>query len=137
MPSDVPLSVTKTKKKGDVVIKSYAVSKLRDLGQGKTLSKMIQLLSRVGAPMTMMDEGTALGYFNGASKFRVAFKGTTPVAVHIKGETEDGETFNKKFGERVFGTSGGLRLDIQRRRTQRNRGNRKHRQLRKLSTRRR
>jgi predicted GNAT family N-acyltransferase len=38
---------------------------------------------------------------------------------------------------RPLPASGGLRLNVQRRRTQRNRGNRKHRELRKLSTRRR
>ena len=135
-----PLKVTSTKKRGDYEIKTYDVTKLQNLGQGVTLSKMMRLLSTVGAPMTMSDEGTALGYFNGTEKFRVAFKGDRPVAVHMKGELEDypeTEKFNKKFGAKVFGKSGGLRLDVQGGRTKRNGRGRKRRQLRKLTTRRR
>jgi hypothetical protein len=134
----VPLKVTSTKKKGDYEVRSYSVTKLQDLGQGATLRKLITLFGVVGAPMDMMDEGTALGYFNGTAKFRVAFKDDKPVAVHMKGETEDEEVFNKKFGKKgVFGKSGGSGLDIQSGRTKRNRRGRKHRKLRKLTTRRR
>lgn len=107
--ASIPLSVTSTKKKGDYEIRTYSVKKLQELGQGATLTKMLELLSRVGAPMTMQDEGTALGYFNGTEKFRVAFEGDKPVAVHMKGEREEGGKFNKKFGKKVFGKSGGAR----------------------------
>jgi hypothetical protein len=133
---NIPLKVTSTKKKGDYEIRSYSVTKLQNLGQGATLTKLLRLLDSVGAPL--MDEGEALGYFNGTTKFRVAFKDDKPVAVHMKGETEDEEVFNKKFGKKgVFGKSGGSGLDIQGGRTKRNRRGGKHRQLRKLTARRR
>lgn len=137
----VPLKVTSTKKKGAYEIKTYDVKKLQNLGQNDTLYKMLDLLEAVKAPSTMQDQGTALGYFNGTEKFRVAFEDDKPVAVHMKGETEDEETFNKKFGKKsVFGKSGGSRglgLDVQGGRTKRNGRSRKHRKLRKLTTRRR
>lgn len=133
----VPLTVESKKTKGTYEIRSYKVSKLQNLGQGATLSKLITLLSVIGAPMTMMDEGTALGYFNGTQKFRVAFEGETPVALHMKGETEDGESFNKKFGQGgVFGKEGSG-LDVKGGRTKRNRRSRKGGKTRKLSSRRR
>jgi len=135
----VPLKVTSTKKKGEYEIRSYGVGPLRELGQGKRLSEMLELLDEVKAPL--QGEGEALGYFNGPEKFRVAFKDDKPVAVHMKGETDDEETFNKKFGKKsVFGKSGGSRklgLNVKRRRTQRHGGGRKHRKLGKLTTRRR
>ena len=132
----IPLAVEKTKTKGEYEIRSYKVKKLQTLGQGATLRKLLGLLDSVGAPL--MSEGEALGYFNGIQKFRVVFKDDKPVAVHMKGETEDGESFNTKFGKKgIFKTDGGSRLNVQRRRTQRNRRNRKGRQLRKLTTRRR
>ena len=137
----VPLTVTSTKKKGKYEIKTYNVEKLRSMGQGKTLGKMIMLLGSVGAPMDMQDDGTALGYFGGTDKFRVAFEDGKVVAIHMKGETEDypeGEKFNKKFGKKgVFGKSGGSSLNIEGGRTKRHRGGRKHRKTRKLTTRRR
>ena len=134
----VPLKVTSTKKKGAYEIKTYDVKKLQNLGQNDTLYKMLDLLEAVNAPSTMMDQGTALGYFNGTQKFRVAFEDDKPVAVHMKGETEDEEKFNKKFGKKsVFGKSGGSGLDVKGGRTKRNRGGRKSRKLRKLTTRRR
>ncbi len=106
----IPLKLTSTKKKGDYEIRSYSVTKLQNLGQGATLSKMLALLGTVGAPIEMQDEGTALGYFNGTEKFRVAFEGEKPVAVAMKGETDDAEVFNKKFGKKgVFGKAGGTR----------------------------
>lgn len=132
---DVPLKVTSTKKKGDYEIKSYAVKKLQNLGQGATLRKLLGLLDYVGAPI--MGEGEALGYFNGTEKFRVAFKDDKPVAVHMKGETEDGESFNKKVGKKgVFGKEGSG-LNVYGGRTKRNRRGRKGGKSRKLTTRRR
>lgn len=133
---NVPLKVTSTKKKGDYEIKSYAVKKLQNLGQGATLTKLLQVLDYVGAPL--MDEGEALGYFNGTQKFRVAFKDDKPVAVHMKGETEDDEVFNKKFGKKgVFGKEGGSGFNEKSGRTKRNRRGRKGGQTRKLAARRR
>lgn len=134
----VPLKVTSTKKKGDYEIKSYEVKKLQNLGQGATLTKLLVLLSYVQAPMDLQDEGTALGYFNGTTKFRVAFKDDKPVAVHMKGETEDGESFNKKVGKKgVFGKEGGSGLNVKGGRTKRNRRGRKGSKTRKLAARRR
>lgn len=135
---NVPLTVDSKKTKGSYEIRSYKVEKLQNLGQGATLMKLIQLLGYVEAPMDMQDEGTALGYFNGTEKFRVAFEGDKPVAVHMKGETEDGESFNKKFGKKgIFGKTGGSSLDVKGGRTKRNRRGRKGGKTRKLSSRRR
>lgn len=133
----VPLKVESTKQKGEYTIKTYKTSTLHSMGQGKNLNKIISLLGGVGAPMSMLDEGTVLGYLNGTSKFRVAFEGKQPVAVHIKGTTDEGESFNKKFGKSgVFGSEGSG-LDIKGGQTKRNRRNNKRSKLRKLTTRRR
>lgn len=132
----VPLKVTSKKKKGDYEICSYSVTKLQNLGQGPTLTKMLQLFDYVGAPM--MDEGPALGYFNGTTKFRVAFKDDKPVAVHMKGDREEGGPFNKKFGTKgIFANEGGSRLNVKSASTKRNRRGRKGGKTRKLTSRRR
>lgn len=132
----VPLKVTSKKKKGEYEIRSYSVTKLQNLGQGATLVKLVQLLDYVGAPM--MEQGEALGLFNGTTKFRVAFEGDKPVAVHMKGESEGDEgAFNKKFGKKgVFGKEGSG-LYVQGGRSKRNRRGRKGGKTRKLTARRR
>jgi hypothetical protein len=131
----VPLKVTSTKKKGDYEIRSYSVTKLQNLEDGPTLTKLLQLLDYVGAHT--LERGEAVGLFNGTTKFRVAFKDDKPVAVHMKGESEGDEgAFNKKFGKKgVFGREGGSGLYVQGGRTKRNRRGRKGGKTRKLTTR--
>lgn len=132
---------TTTREVDNFTVKGYNVKKLPQ-EQGPALSRLLSELT----PLGLLDEGEALGYFNGATEFHVAFQQDKPVAVHMKGETEEGESFDETYpsGHPAFSAAGtGLggkrrsRLHKQARRTKRNRRNLKHRKLRKLSTRRR
>lgn len=103
-----------------------------DLTTSGGLDRLQTLLRKTG---WSYDEGPAMGAFEDAK---------TVTVVSVKGRPtrfvlEDGrEIASGEDLETISETVGGrLRLNVKRRRTQRNRGGRKHRKLRKLSTRRR
>ena len=123
-----------------VKVTNYAdIEKLKSADQG-SLSGIIEELP----PLGIVDEGELLGILMGATKVEVARRGDDVVAVRINGEPEDTESetpYPVIYGdETVFDDVGGRRrsrLKKQARRTQRKRRNRKGKQLRKLTTRRR
>jgi hypothetical protein len=97
------------------------------------LDRLRTLLGKTG---WAYDEGSALGAFEDAKTVTVVSVNGTPKRFLLEdgreiASGEDLETIAEAVGGRR------LRLNVKRRRTQRNRRSRKHRQLRKLTTRRR
>jgi hypothetical protein len=103
-----------------------------DLNTDEGLNRLQTLLTKTG---WSYDEGSAKGAFEDAKTVTVVSVNGTPVRFVL----EDGrEIASGKDLETISETVGGrLRLNVKRRRTQRNGRGRKHRKLRKLTTRRR
>jgi hypothetical protein len=103
-----------------------------DLTADGGLNRLQTLLTKTG---WSYDEGSAMGAFEDVKTVTVVSVNGTPVRFVL----EDGrEIASGKDLETISETVGGrLRLNVKRRRTQRNGRGRKHRKLRKLTTRRR
>lgn len=123
---------TETTTKNGVDVKTYDAGKLQTLPR-----REIENLWKILRPIAVgVEEGTFLGYTDGAEVFHIAFKEGTPVAFHIKGDG-DGGPFDVTQPHGTTAFAGGSRLNRKARRTKRNRRNTKRSKLRKLSTRRR